>query len=132
MTVDTLKASKLGKLVVKIVKEPPTAGKCSFLCTPSFVILRRRKKRGSQFGARYWAITSHTFDDLLLGANINYMYLTCPRSTFFQSEYQQSRTWHPISSADGDRWSPKAQSPMHLTVRRQQRFMLASPRECLL
>jgi hypothetical protein len=133
MTVDTLKASKLGKLVVKIVKEPPTAGKCSFLCVSRFVILRRRKETGSQFVACYWAVTSHTLDDLLLGAFINYMYLTCFHSTSFQSEYQQSRTWHPISSADGDRWSQiqMVQSPLmylHPTVCHQNILSWQVPR----
>lgn len=113
MTVDSLKASKLGKIVVKLVKDPPTPGELAFLLlgrdytrqTISVSVIAPVELKTS--------CHSHCFCTHLTDSVrhvLQYMYLTSLSMFLSFCETQLSRIWLPMWNEGGAIWlaMPKA------------------------
>ena len=105
MTVDSLKVSKLGKLVVKLVKEPPSSGELIFISP------RRRRTRprapASFIAPVELEMNRHPFRINATDAErhvLQYMYLTSFSILRCLSQTQLSRTWLPMWNENGAHW----------------------------
>lgn len=101
MTVDALKASKLGKIVVKLVKEPPAPGEH---IQPSFIFIRRMHKMMNYVHS---ALHACIFIVLLLGNEYTYLTTTASSGCSCQGHGGQFRTQMAPVSGDCDQTNRK-------------------------
>lgn len=107
LTLETLKASKLGKLVVKLVKDPPSPGELTFpfirpppvirpgQTVSGYTIARFERKMRLRFSHQRYTYVLRPF--CLDNENlIEYMYLTFRLRSFFGSFTKRSCQGHGI------------------------------------